>query len=249
MPVPENKIRDLLIDYLSGSLNDEDNKLVLQWINNSIHNKKTFEELKSFWETATPQESNKKTSWNKLLRKMKEQENKPILIKPNFTKIAAAIMLIVGVISYLAVPNSPEYSSITTDKNFLTDTLQNGSILYLYPSSELIQIKNTKKDDEYILKGEAFFIIPENTDKDICICMGDAKVKVEGTSFRAKSCLNNSDISITVESGNVELINKNKPKEPFQINAGEQGYFSCNNQNIWKHKNNDNIYLIYQPEI
>lgn len=249
MPDKEKQIHGLLIDYLTDSLNKDDILIVKQWINSSAKNNATFEELKHIWQDKSYSSIDKKKSWNRLLQRMKKREPKPVLIKPNFTKIAATIMLLIGMLGYLFIPNSPEYSSITTDKNFLTDTLENGSVLYLYPSSELTQIKNSETYDEYVLKGEAFFVIPEKTDKAISIVMGEAKVQVTGTSFRAKSCEHNTDISITVESGKVELINKNKPKEPMQINAGEQGYFSCNNQQIWKHKNNDNIYLIYQPEI
>jgi len=249
MPNFENNIRDLIIDYLSSNLSTSTKEYVDQWIKESEKNKNTFEEIKSIWNKKAGKGLNRKLSWNKLLRRMKQREPKPILVKPNFTKYAAIIMLLIGIVGYLFVPNTTTFATITTDKNYFTDTLQNGTVVYLYPSSELIQMKSNKTNDEYLLKGEAFFVIPIKTDKDIYIFMGDAKVKVAGTSFRANSCINNIDVSITVESGNVELTNKNKPKEPLQINAGEQGYYSCNNQNIWKHKNSNNIYLIYQPEI
>ena len=52
-----------------------------------------------------------------------------------------------------------------------------------------------------------------------------------------------------VEEGTVELLENASPDKKLLVEAGEEGFYSMANNQLWKQTKSSNIYLIYQPQI
>ncbi len=243
-------IHNLIIDYLSGGLNDADEAILFQWITKSEQNKIEFEQTKGIWNNDESFIKPAKLNWEQLSTIINDRDKKHYKFEKQWIAIAATMILLVATGWFLNSLTKSNDTLQTSTNSYITDTLENGCVVYLYPSSELISTSNylSQNKQEYDLEGEAFFVIPKDTDKEVIITVGDAQIKVEGTSFRVSSCNNGNSISVMVESGLVKLTKKSDPMHQLMINAGEQGYYSCSNHKMWKQEKSESIYLIYQPE-
>jgi len=243
------KIHNTIIDYLSGELTHDDTLMFEKWLNESPDNQAVFNTIKTQWDNeALPNKRKQDKAWERLSNSI--QERKKSFIRRNAFPIAAAASILLLIASGWFLKNTAQNMvSITTNENtFRRDTLANGSIVFLYPSSsiEVVKISPFSNKEKITLKGEAFFIVPSNTGKNFNINVGNALINVKGTTFRVNgSC--NKDVSVMVESGEVILTSINKNKNELIVQAGEKGFFTNANNDLRKQPKTENIYLIYQP--
>lgn len=250
MKQDENIIYDRIIDHLSNNL-PHDQKLIFEkLLESSPEYQKKYNEVKAIWEGTVENKytGNQSKAFEQLNKNLSERESG--FIKRHIFTISVAASLIILIASGWFLNHSTvEMVSYTTNEDtFIKDTLKDGSIVYLYPSSklEMKDEKNTSYNKEMKLEGEAFFVVPSSENKEIIITVGDAAIKVNSTSFRINA-EKNGEISVMVESGTVELSSEKINKKKLLVKAGEQGYYSKTNNQIWKQEKRDNIYLIYQP--
>lgn len=246
-----NNIYDTIIDYLSNQLNEIQILHFEKWLNESDANKEIFENVEKQWKSTNIETSSQKEkNWNKLMVLIAERNNG--FIRQNIFSIvtAASIILLIASGWFLNTTTTKMISIITNEDTFITDTLNNGTIIFLYPSSSIEVSKNSSPSGEMQinLTGEAFFIVPPQLHNNIKINVGGASIKVTGTCFRVNEN-SNSDVLVIVESGSVELLNNRELNKPLLVEAGEEGYFLKADNKLWKKAKSENIYLIYQPKI
>lgn len=244
-----NITHNTIIDYLSHQLTYDDQIKFEKWLDESDENVAIVQTIKKSWNVSKAKPSEKrKQAWNKLTNSIEERQQG--FIKRNYFSIAVAASLLILITSgwFLKNTTTKMVSIVTNEDTFRRDTLENGCIVYLYPSSSIeVQPKLSFTNKQEIkLNGEAFFIVPPNMGNNVSINVGGASIKVTGTSFRVKG---NSDkeVSVLVESGEVILKSKTKTKNKLIVAAGEEGYFFNKNNELWKKPKTENIYLIYQP--
>ncbi len=239
----ENNTYDRIIDYLSKSMSANQNLLFEQWIAQRDENKQLFDEVSRHWNrTKEISSQEKRAAWNKLYQNIRATIPKSLIIRQ--IAVAASLVLMVSATWFFYVINKPSVSFSTDAQTFLRDTLDDGSIIYLYPSSSLQLVKN---HNEIRLTGEAFFVIPPQKQDKLIIRIGDSSIKVKGTSFRVKSGLSMGDVSILVESGEIEFWESTMRKSPLLVFAGEEAIYSFKNNTVLKKPKNEEIYVIYQP--
>jgi transmembrane sensor len=146
--------------------------------------------------------------------------------KNSFT-IAASILLVCGlglaVIYVNKKNNKGEFSSITDTniyaENFIENTnttntvqqitLQDGSIVSLYPQSKIRYPKPfSEKKREVYLKGQAFFKITKNPSKSFWVYTEKISTQVLGTSFMVKAFENMKDAIVEVKTGKVSVYTR-----------------------------------------
>lgn len=242
-------IYDLIIEYLSDSLSEDNKESVEQWIKESDENKNTFNAIKIIWESDNENLKSEYANWDAFKQNLRLRKQTVLSLPLSRIAIAAVIIVLIGMGWFNRTQNEELPVLQTNNKCFLTDTLKNGWIVYLYPNSELSSHLNQKNIEEYKFSGEGFFIVPENSGQEVSIRIGDANIQVNGTSFRVNSCKQDNNFSVLVEAGHLELNSNKQSSMPLLINAGEQGYYSCTNKTIWKDQKEEEIYLIYQPNI
>lgn len=249
MDFRSSNIYDNIIDYLSNSLSKDDKESVEQWIKESKDNEFTFNSIKSIWEGNYETENIVDDKWKDFDTQLKVR--KPL--KQKYIYVVAAVLLLMLSFTWVVQSYKNDVSVMQTNNDsFLSDTLANGWVVYLYPNSVLSTYKSFKDYKEtlgYRFSGEGFFVVPEHEGADIVINVGGANIQVGGAAFRINSCSENNDFSVLVESGKLDLESVKMPENKLLINAGEQGYYSCSQKTIWKNTKNEDIYLIYQPEV
>jgi transmembrane sensor len=76
-----NYFDELIVSYLSGELNAEEQSFVLEWINSSEQNKQYFEELKNTWEILaikqTVDEIDVDSEWKKFKKSITPEQKEP----------------------------------------------------------------------------------------------------------------------------------------------------------------------------
>ena len=244
----KNVIYDTIIDYLSHNLDDEKISKFQEWLNESNNNKDLFLKIEQQWNRSVSTSSESIESWRKL--SISIEERKHGFFRRNIFSFAAAASILVLIASGWFLSNSTNQlvSLVTTHDTFIRDTLDNGCVIFLYPSSSISVEKQVSVSDEQIinLSGEAFFVVPPNSGIQLKIVVGGANIKVTGTSFRVNE-KNGKEVSVLVESGVVILKSQSEENNQLVVQAGEQGYFTTSNNKLWKKPKTENIYLIYQP--
>ena len=100
------------------------------------------------------------------------------------------------------------------------------------------------------MKGKLFFDVKPNPDKPFVINAGDAQVKVLGTSFIVSAYPANETIEVIVETGKVQVINKNSDlqvsTDQFFLVPGEKGTLFIKNRTLEKSVNADPNFLSWK---
>lgn len=245
----KNATYDKIVDFLSSEKSIAENEIFMQWIQQSEDRLQAYQQIKKFWQTdQTLSQAELDKKWGRFQRALDER-NLSNFKKHLFQISVAASLLILIAAGWFLNKSTEKMVTLSTNENtFRKDTLEDGSIIYLYPSSALRINKKTKfkLNKEMNLIGDAFFVVAETDGNEMVINVGEASIKVKGTSFRVNA-LPNGEISVMVESGAVEFSSVKTEGNPLIVQAGEQGYYSPERQQIWKQGKTDNIYLIYQP--
>ncbi len=244
---------ELIAKYLSYEATEAEKATVDQWINDSDENKKQFNHFKLLWTESKKLlgESNidENTAWLKLKARMHEPKTKIVSINRNYNwlkNIAAIFILLAGSlfvknIFFTSIKN--ELLVVQTNKNIITDTLPDGSLVTLNKNSSITynQAFTNKNTRNVQLKGEAFFNVTANKNKPFIINVNGVSIKVVGTSFNVKTI--NGKVEVIVKTGIVEVSNKNKM---IILNASQKVLTDSTTINLNKQETNDKLYNHYQ---
>lgn len=236
-----------IIDFLNGSLTDEEAQKLIARIQQSEEQKQQFEQIKQCWnnEMASPEISRVVQNWQKLSQKIddkKRQKQRRLLV---LSAIAATFVIFFSLPGVWNLQKTPNQMKAALSEGYKIDTLADGTLVYLFPASAITTNTFTQT---YELTGSAYFVVPPRKRQPLVIALNHSKIKVHGTAFRV---FDNRDhkISLTVESGLVEWVPENRDLKPLFVSAGEEAVQSVEN-NLWgKGATKEDIYVIYQPEI
>ena len=167
---------------------------------------------------------NQQNNWAKITAHI-SQNKQPIKRKFPFAKLAIAATLIlivaVGITHYKSHKSNPQnqLTEITTpygqQSSFI---LPDSSIVYLNAGSKLKYPKHFATNKRMVtLEGEAFFDVKHKTTQPFIIQTGKVSTTVLGTSFNVKAFPKESHIAITVKTGKVGVVFKEK-NHPAIIN-------------------------------
>ena len=199
---------------------------------------KTWKDLKNM---SNKEEINIDKAWNKVHSRLTDNglltNEKAVSVYFNritFFRIAAAILLLVGLGSAIIYMNQAGYFSqkITIiagmDQKNIEVPMPDGSKVYLNRSSEFSFRKNFGKHGRNVkLKGEAFFEIARDAARPFVIDAGKASVKVVGTSFNVITDNRESAVEVFVRTGEV-LVSDNTGDKSILLDPGYVGTVSAN---------------------
>lgn len=205
----------LLMAYINNELSEPDKKQVEIWLNNSVENKKYFEELKEVWILTgkvkiKPVDVNTSLAWNKIKTRINTVEQSPKktkVISMRLMSLAAAIavILIGSVVLIKFISKNNDIIQLNAKNDVVIDTLQDGSVISLNKGSRLeYPAEFASHERRVMLHGEAFFEITPNTEQPFVIELDhEAEVTVLGTSFNIEE--SDSATTVFVKSGKVEF--------------------------------------------
>jgi transmembrane sensor len=207
-------IDDLIGKYLAGEAAPDEIIFVESWAKRATENQKYLEQCKSIFEKVPAisewQEFDTDAAWKKLRGTLKKHEAPAIpLYKPKknfYWQIAATIVLLLGIgfFTYRFTRTSVKPIEVITEKGTLADTLPDGSDVFLNKKTELAYSYNKKNKSHVVkLKGEAYFNIHHEDDKNFIIDASGVLIKDIGTSFNVKAYPGDSTVEVVVEEGKV----------------------------------------------
>lgn len=225
----EPDIWKLLTRILSGEADSSEELQLKQWLEEDPANRAFFEDLKVRWQEEPDQNGayrsflfDRESGVSRLRHKIRnEKENKespvappPLTSSNRFTgwKIAASILLVIGIISAWAGIHSwspPIISYETSNVEQRIITLPDGSTVRVNKNSSISFRKGLKGATRKVtLQGEAFFEVKHDVDKPFIIHAGDAVIRDIGTSFNVKQG-SNGKIVVAMKEGRATLRAQN----------------------------------------
>jgi len=217
----------LIEDYSKKNIRNEDLTDLLIWVDSSQQNQQIFRETLKALEAAdyyVNRPVHQQKSWSAIQKHIEKNstEKSPVVRRinyRNYLKIAAAIVVIALLpLLYFkqlrSEKNSVAYNEIYNPKGQKRlVTMPDGSNIYLNGDSKIryAQDFNTGKRTVY-LEGEAFFDVQHRSKQPFTVYTGKVSTTVLGTSFNINAYPSLKDITITVHSGKVGVLIKNKGK-------------------------------------
>lgn len=223
--------QSIILKVLSGEADKLEVDTLESWMSMSEDNKKEFLAIQEIWvglDTNNKLDEKLQTEdWNLLKERLVVNEAK--LVKMNapsnsnwWLKVAAVFIFGFGLswLMFHTETTEIEFNEITTPLGSRSlITLPDGSSVWLNAGSTLSypqQFETTERS--VFLKGEAYFDVTSNVDKNFLVNTSDITVKVYGTSFNVKAYPGEKTIETTLVEGKVSIIkkdaaNKENPKE------------------------------------
>jgi len=250
--------------YLAHETTDADNDVFELWLQED-DNRKTFDEIKTYWKIINKQNRMNNVdvdkAWNKLKSKIEDNCNnedifvteKSITIR-TILRYAATILLLIGLsisgyLFYNSSYNPIIYTTIKSSSNTENKIviLPDGSKVYLYADSKINFPKEFNKNIRNVkLNGEAFFKVSKDPQKPFIVSANNSKIKVLGTSFNVNTNLPNKNVEVFVKSGCVKLYNKNNESNNVILNPGFIGTYT--ETGISKKSNNNVNYISWMTK-
>lgn len=209
-------IDDLIGKYLAGEAAQDEVHFVEVWTKENDQNRKYFEHCKLIFdktlETRQRQDFDTDAAWARMKSKLDAgqlgkigSERKP---NQNFHwMIAASILLAIGIgfFAYkLVAPSSVQPLQIIAEVETKSDTLPDGSDVFLNKKTELTYTYDKNgKNHRVNLKGEAYFNIQHQEDKNFIVDVSGVYIKDIGTAFNVKAYPESNTIEVFVEEGSV----------------------------------------------
>ncbi len=206
---------ELFIKQIEGTISGEEKAELDAW---KLQNPEAFHDFESIFHGTSSREDissfDPQDSWKELQTMIKIEENpsnKTIRLFPWIARVAAAIILVIGItyLFYHFPSNNPDslvlQTMIQTDKsNQKVVELPDGTTVWLNRNSELLYPEVFEGGTRTIyLKGEAFFEVTPDKNKPFIIFSGSTKTTVLGTSFNLRAYSKEDEIRLTVVTGKV----------------------------------------------
>jgi transmembrane sensor len=208
-----NDIEVLLSKVLAGEATADDQQKIEVWRQTSADNQKHFDDLKLIFDKAASthvsEQFDADAAWQEVKSKLGQKpEAKERRLFTFDWRIAASIAAIMGVASlfYITSRDVERVRSVATVSETKSDTLPDGSKVFLNKKSELIFAFNPdSKSRKVKLKGEAFFQVKHEETKPFIIEADEVLVRDIGTEFNLKAYPDKDTIEIVVTEGEVQF--------------------------------------------
>jgi ferric-dicitrate binding protein FerR (iron transport regulator) len=220
------KYLNLIIKELTGEITPVEKEELSNWIPS---NKEQYDEVRRIWQRKnenTPVFSTEE-GWEEVKRRIEVKKKISGLKSFASLGIAAAVALLVT-FSILYINNSENTSAEFNTKSFLSANkvevihLPDNSVIWLNKNSRLVLDDNFNVNDRTVrLEGEAFFKIASDKEKPFLIYSSNTGTRVLGTSFNIEA-YPGKDVTITVESGEVEFFNVEHAASKLILSASDK---------------------------
>lgn len=222
---------EILIGYIKGEINSEAEVIkILDWIESSSENQKTYTELKNLW-VATGLDHPEEVQ----IPKFNFPKTQVISIQKVklrlFIKYAAVFILAFALGSAsIYLMNSNKQNELANLYNTIEVPYGERSQITLYDGTKVWLNSGTKfkypvvfsnNTRDVIMEGEAFFDVAKDSKHPFIVNAGQLKVEVLGTHFNVCAYPDDNEFSATLEEGSIKAFNTSSGK-CIKIIPGEQ---------------------------
>lgn len=246
---------DLLVRHLLGE-GPELAAEVEQWCNASTTNQRYFEHFRLIWDQsrklASQSTVDEEAAWQRLTARITDGARMAPVVplrkrKLNRVRAAAAILLLAAgscLAYFLSSGDKAGRTTLYADKQVLTDTLPDGSVVTLNKNAA-VSFRDAFEGSarNVTLQGEAFFDVAPQEQKPFVIRVEDVEIKVLGTSFNVRN--SNGRTEIVVETGAVQITDQQH--QPVLAGAHEKVIIGKGQAPV-KEPNTDKLYRYYRTK-
>jgi len=218
-----NNYKRLIIKELNGKTSLEESLQIDLWLNENAENQRIYNELWSAYQLTSPDNdliiTDKEVAWAKIESKIAIPRKRGLFVM-QLSKFAAAaiVFFLIGIgVQYYLTNQYPsdflnQYTCVVVPEGQKSMVLlPDGSKVWMNAGSEL-KYRNSfnSKVREVELEGEAFFEVAKDRFKMFKVKTGTISVEVYGTAFNVKNYKDEKRLEITVENGNVGVMESGK---------------------------------------
>lgn len=236
-------IEETIIRYLNGDCDDSDKQFILEWIELSEDNRRTFFQIKDIWDTLIKRENKSAAA---LMQFYKNQAQNNFISQKvlKLWKIAASIAAVIAIafVSYFVYNSGIDEQASAVSETAMVSikvplgsksevVLSDGSTVKINSGTELRypgQFLDGKR--EVYLKGEAYFSVQSDIAHPFVVRTNDYDIQATGTQFNVCSYEDDAFSSVTLEEGAVSIQFNNQssvdisPEQKFCLNRENSIY-------------------------
>lgn len=233
------RIKELIAEYLAGSLSDEEENVLFFSIRNNPEYRRLFAEVQQVWQIAAlAQHSDPgilESQWNKLKDRIQATTHNistPIHLLTGSRRTiriflagaaAATVLLISPLFIFLSrhkpneLKDQPFNFTVNVPNGTRSEiTLTDGTRVWINAGSILKYAPNYNlKSREVELCGEAFFQVVTNKNKPFIVKTSGISITAFGTSFNVKAYPEEHTITATLVEGKIKVEGTNRDKKRF----------------------------------
>ncbi len=225
MRIDQENIEIAIWNYLNGELSEDDNLLVLEWVQLSDQNKKEFDEIKSIYDSSKLKKYN--VDVEKALYDVRQNFKKPEQKSQLFNylqKIAAILflpLLVSGILYFMFHQKLDTIDQIAYNEvsgvpgTHSVITLGDGTKVWLNSASVIKYPVKFQKNRDVFLKGEAFFEVKSDKNNPFIVHTPRFDVKATGTKFNVDAYGDDASQTVTLEKGVVNVSRLNNTGKPI----------------------------------
>ena len=213
--------QDLLHNYFKGETSVDEEKRILNWVDESEENRKTLQKERMLFDIALFTDSK---------RKMREKAGAGARIIPMLrwsARIAAAVIVAVScgfLINEYRYDKLAQLQTVTVPAGQRAQiTLADGTKVWLNSESTLSYRSDFgRRDRDVELDGEAYFEVTHNEDKPFVVQTNKCNVEVLGTKFNVEAYSDSEDFCTSLMEGSVRVSDKRNPSETLVLAPNQQ---------------------------
>jgi transmembrane sensor len=231
---PNNQIKELIVRYLTNDLSEEEDSLVVEWINACEENRHYFIQFRDTWQLTAVKltaQVNEEAEWRFFRETIAARDANVVSINKQGKAViyrrllqvaaAAAIVLVVGLgWAYFFKGNRPGVVSNTDQKRVTLPTviqheintsgkeksitLADGSMIVLFNNSEIAFEKPFTRRN-IKLTGKALFKVAKDTARPFTVESGAITTTALGTEFTVTALAGHKQLSVRLYNGKVVI--------------------------------------------
>ena len=245
----ENSQIDLLIvRRLTETLTQEEERVLMTFISESLFNKEYVESFEDVWKSSNESSLFNKIDaskdWKSVKVRMGFDKKEIKSFRSRMLRVAAvlvpAFIILSSLVAYYYLPGFGRLTAFNARQSKELINLPDGSEVTLKKDSRLIIVKGLRGDEREVkLKGEAYFEVEKDSNHPFLITISGAKVEVVGTAFNLEN--EGGIVTINVTEGIVRFSGRHNE---ILVHKGEKAIF--NGKTILKSKISDNNFLAWK---
>jgi ferric-dicitrate binding protein FerR (iron transport regulator) len=253
----EIDIENVFAQYFSGELSVEDSKILQDWMNVSLENKKLFLAMKDIWCSTTTdsdeQRFDKNKAYQRFLLHKEKKTIQPLPRKKNrwlrVWQATAAVALLL-VVSYTIFKRGGEQNTVqfadirleTPVNSRVKTSLPDGTIVWLNANSILTYSQAFGIEDRLVhLIGEGYFEVQRNESLPFNVQTDGLQVNVLGTTFNVRNYIDDAEAVISLLEGKVLVESHIIQGENIEMNPGSKLLFDKESGEMYLTKANTAI--------
>lgn len=250
-------IDQLITNRLLGTISDEENRSLDEWIGESVENQRLYSEQKRLWNLLVVYRKVQQIDERQAYRKISTQlfSRKNINVLSWIQRAAAVLLLPVMVVSafyFYSEKTSRNqintvYNTVETPLGMRSSlTLPDGTKVWLNAGSKISYPVMFSDDSRKVsLSGEAYFEVKKAKKWPFMVHAKNMNIIVAGTTFNCNAYPENDQIQTVLVEGKVSISNSNATVN-VSMNPGELATFSNSNNHVTKTKTDLRKYVAWK---